>query len=172
MRKLLVTGGAGFIGSHIAARLVADGRKVRIFDDFSTGKWSNLKPLAERVEVIEGDLRDRAALAKALRGCEFVYQQAALRSVPRSIDDPLANKEVNVTGIPNLLIESKSAGVRRVVYASSSMSFMNNQWGWLTIPGTVLQAMIVYGIFLVPIGAVTRFLRSSRREPAALAPPG
>ena len=99
----LVTGGAGFIGSHIAARLVADGRKVRIFDDFSTGKWSNLKPLAERVEVIEGDLRDRAALAKALRGCEFVYQQAALRSVPRSIDDPLANNEVNVTGILNLL---------------------------------------------------------------------
>jgi UDP-glucose 4-epimerase len=116
----LVTGGAGFIGSHIAARLLAKGEGVRILDDFSTGKWSNLEAFKNDVEVIEGDLRDPDALARAVKGCEVVYQQAALRSVPRSIDDPRANNDVNVTGILNLLIASKQAGVRRVVYASSS----------------------------------------------------
>lgn len=116
----LVTGGAGFIGSHIAARLLTQGDKVRILDDFSTGKWSNLDGFKNDVEVIEGDLRDPSALARAVKGCEVVYQQAALRSVPRSIDDPRANNDVNVTGILNLLIASKEAGVRRVVYASSS----------------------------------------------------
>jgi UDP-glucose 4-epimerase len=116
----LVTGGAGFIGSHIVARLLANGEKVRILDDFSTGKWSNLEGFRNDVEVIEGDLRDPGALARAVRGCDVVYQQAALRSVPRSIDDPRANNDVNVTGILNLLIAAKEAGVRRVVYASSS----------------------------------------------------
>jgi UDP-glucose 4-epimerase len=116
----LVTGGAGFIGSHIAARLLAQGDKVRILDDFSTGKWSNLDGFRNDVEVVEGDLRDPSALARAVKGCEVVYQQAALRSVPRSIDDPRANNDVNVTGILNLLIAAREAGVRRVVYASSS----------------------------------------------------
>jgi nucleoside-diphosphate-sugar epimerase len=116
----LVTGGAGFIGSHIVARLLTQGEKVRILDDFSTGKWSNLEGFRNDVEVVEGDLRDPAALARAVRGCDVVYQQAALRSVPRSIDDPRANNDVNVTGILNLLIAAKEAGVRRVVYASSS----------------------------------------------------
>jgi len=116
----LVTGGDGFIGSHIAARLLADGEKVRILDDFSTGKWSNLEAFKDDVEVIEGDLRDSDALARAVKGCRYVYQQAALRSVPRSIDDPRANNDVNVTGILNLLIAAKKAGVQRVVYASSS----------------------------------------------------
>ncbi len=116
----LVTGGAGFIGSHIVARLLADGERVRVLDDFSTGKRANLAPFGDRVELVEGDLRDPEALARAVRGCEVVFQQAALRSVPRSIDDPLANNEVNVTGILRLLIAAKQAGVRRVVYASSS----------------------------------------------------
>lgn len=116
----LVTGGAGFIGSHIAAKLLENGEKVRILDDFSTGKWSNLEAIKQDVEVIEGDLRDPDALARAVDGCHYVYQQAALRSVPRSIDDPRANNDVNVTGILNLLIASKKAGVQRVVYASSS----------------------------------------------------
>src|ERR1700741_2056414 len=97
----LVTGGAGFIGSHIAAQLLANGEGVRILDNFSTGKWSNLEGFRNDVEVVEGDLRDPAALARAVKGCEVVYQQAALRSVPRSIDDPLANNDVNVTGILN-----------------------------------------------------------------------
>lgn len=116
----LVTGGAGFIGSHIVERLLADGEKVRILDNFSTGKQANIAPFGSRVEVVEGDLRDPDALARAVRGCEVVYQQAALRSVPRSIDDPLANNEVNVTAILRLLVAAKQAGVRRVVYASSS----------------------------------------------------
>ncbi|MDG2306026.1 MAG: SDR family oxidoreductase [Candidatus Binatia bacterium] len=116
----LVTGGAGFIGSHIAAQLLANGEKVRILDDFSTGKQSNLAAFKDDVEVIEGDLRDPDALERAVQGCQYVYQQAALRSVPRSIDDPRANNDVNVTGILNLLIASKKAGVQRVVYASSS----------------------------------------------------
>lgn len=116
----LVTGGAGFIGSHIAAKLLENGEKVRILDDFSTGKWSNLEAFKDDVEVIEGDLRDPDALARAVDGCQYVFQQAALRSVPRSIDDPRANNDVNVTGILNLLIASKKAGVQRVVYASSS----------------------------------------------------
>ena len=116
----LVTGGAGFIGSHIVARLLHLGERVRILDDFSSGKWSNLEGFRDDVEVIEGDLRDPGALARAVQGCDVVYQQAALRSVPRSIDDPRANNDVNVTGILNLLIAAKEAGVRRVVYASSS----------------------------------------------------
>jgi UDP-glucose 4-epimerase len=116
----LVTGGAGFIGSHIVARLLADGQRVRVLDNFSTGKHANLAPLRDSIELVEGDLRDPDALKRAVAGCEVVYQQAALRSVPRSIDDPLANNEVNVTGILRLLIAAKSAGVRRVVYASSS----------------------------------------------------
>ena len=116
----LVTGGAGFIGSHIAAKLLENGEKVRILDDFSTGKWSNIEALEQEVEVVEGDLRDEAAVERAVAGCDYVFQQAALRSVPRSIDDPRANNDVNVTGILNLLIASKRAGVKRVVYASSS----------------------------------------------------
>jgi UDP-glucose 4-epimerase len=116
----LVTGGAGFIGSHIVARLLADGHRVRVLDNFSTGKRANLASFHDSIELVEGDLRDPDALARAVEGCEVVYQQAALRSVPRSIDDPLANNEVNVTGILRLLIAAKSAGVRRVVYASSS----------------------------------------------------
>ena len=114
----LVTGGAGFIGSHVVERLLADGEKVRILDNFSTGKPANVAPFQGRVEIVEGDLRDPAALARAVAGCEVVYQQAALRSVPRSIDDPLANNDVNVTGILQLLVAAKKAGVRRVVYAS------------------------------------------------------
>jgi UDP-glucose 4-epimerase len=116
----LVTGGAGFIGSHVVERLLANGEKVRILDNFSTGKPANVAPFQGRVEIVEGDLRDPAALARAVAGCEVVYQQAALRSVPRSIDDPLANNDVNVTGILQLLVAAKKAGVRRVVYASSS----------------------------------------------------
>ena len=116
----LVTGGAGFVGSSIAETLLRKGERVRILDDFSTGKWSNLEGFRDDVEVVEGDLRDPGALARAVKGCDVVYQQAALRSVPRSIDDPRANNDVNVTGILNLLIAAKEAGVRRVVYASSS----------------------------------------------------
>ncbi|HJQ84437.1 MAG TPA: SDR family oxidoreductase [Candidatus Binatia bacterium] len=115
----LVTGGAGFIGSNIAEALVRRGGRVRVLDDFSTGRRENLAGLAG-VEVVEGDLRDAAAVARAVDGVDGVFHQAALRSVPRSVDDPLSSNEVNVTGTLVLLLACRRAGVRRVVYASSS----------------------------------------------------
>ena len=123
----LVTGGAGFIGSHVAEALVRRGAKVRIFDDFSSGKWENLDGFADRVEVLEGDLRDMAAVERAVRGVVGVYHQAALRSVPRSVDNPLATNDVNITGTLQLLLACREAGVKRVVAASSSSVYGANE---------------------------------------------
>jgi UDP-glucose 4-epimerase len=115
----LVTGGAGFIGSNIAEALVRRGDRVRVLDDFSTGRRENLATLGA-VEVVEGDLRDAAAVHRAVAGVDGVFHEAALRSVPRSVDDPLSSNEVNVTGTLVLLLACREARVRRVVYASSS----------------------------------------------------
>jgi len=123
----LVTGGAGFIGSHVAEALVHRGATVRIFDDFSSGKWENLDGFADRVEVIEGDLRDMAAVERAVRGVVGVYHEAALRSVPRSVDSPLATNDVNITGTLQLLLACRDAGVKRVVSASSSSVYGANE---------------------------------------------
>ncbi len=120
MSKLyLVTGGAGFIGSNLVDALVARGERVRVLDDFSTGRRENLAA-QPGVEVVEGDLRDAAAVRRAVAGVDGVFHQAALRSVPRSVDDPLSSNQVNVTGTLVLLLACRDAGVRRVVYASSS----------------------------------------------------
>ncbi|GIW43729.1 MAG: epimerase [Candidatus Binatia bacterium] len=116
----LVTGGAGFIGSNIVHALVGRGEKVRVLDNFSTGSWSNLEAVRDRIEVLEGDLRDSDAVRAALRGVRFVSHQAALRSVPRSVDDPLSTDAVNTHGTLQLLVAAREAGVQRVVYASSS----------------------------------------------------
>ncbi len=119
MSKLyLVTGGAGFIGSNLVDALVARGDRVRVLDDFSTGRRENLT--APDVEVVEGDLRDAAVVRRAVAGVGGVFHQAALRSVPRSVDDPLSSNQVNVTGTLILLLACRDAGVQRVVYASSS----------------------------------------------------
>jgi UDP-glucose 4-epimerase len=115
----LVTGGAGFIGSHIAARLVERGEEVRVFDNFSTGKLENVLPLGFRADVIKGDLRDADAVRKAMSGVEVVFHQAADPSVPRSMADPAACYESNVLGTVNVLQAAHEAGVRRVVFASS-----------------------------------------------------
>jgi UDP-glucose 4-epimerase len=115
----LVTGGAGFIGSNIVEALVKRGDQVRVLDDFSTGRRENLEGL-RGVEVVEGDLRDAATVRRAVKGVDGVFHQAALRSVPRSVDDPLSSNDVNVTGTLVLLLACREAGVRRVVYASSS----------------------------------------------------
>jgi UDP-glucose 4-epimerase len=115
----LVTGGAGFIGSHIAARLVERGEEVRVFDNFSTGKLENVLPLGFRADVIKGDLRDADAVRKAMSGVEVVFHQAADPSVPRSMSDPAACYESNVLGTVNVLQAAHEAGVRRVVFASS-----------------------------------------------------
>jgi UDP-glucose 4-epimerase len=115
----LVTGGAGFIGSNIVEGLVRRGDRVRVLDDFSTGRRENLTPFAG-VEIVEGDLRDATTVARAVSGVEGVFHQAALRSVPRSVDDPSSSNDVNVNGTLVLLLACRAAKVRRVVYASSS----------------------------------------------------
>lgn len=122
MAVWLVTGGAGFIGSNLVHRLAAEGEKVRVLDDFSTGRRSNLAGLpASRVKVIEGDLRDAAVVARAVRGCAYVLHQGAVPSVPRSIKDPRRTHAVNVEGTVNVLEAARrNASVKRVVFASSS----------------------------------------------------
>lgn len=120
MSVMLVTGGAGFIGSHIAERLIELGHTVRVLDDFSTGRRENLESIGGRCDLIEADVRDLAAVRTAVRDTEIVFHQAALASVPRSIDDPVTSDDVNVGGTLNVLVASRDAGVRRVVYASSS----------------------------------------------------
>ncbi|GIW39864.1 MAG: UDP-glucose 4-epimerase-like protein [Candidatus Binatia bacterium] len=117
----LVTGGAGFIGSHLVEALVERGERVRVFDNFSTGRREFLRPWEGKIEVVEGDLRELAAVRRAVEGVEFVLHQAALRSVLRSVDDPLSTDDVNVRGTLHLLVASRDSGtVRRLVYASSS----------------------------------------------------
>ncbi len=116
----LVTGGAGFIGSHIAAALLERGERVRVFDNMLAGRKINLAALGGRAEFIEGDVRDHAALAEAMKGVEVVFHQGAIASVPRSIADPAGSLEINVTGTQNVLLAAREQGVRRVVYASSS----------------------------------------------------
>lgn len=149
MAKYLVTGGAGFIGSNIVEELAA--RKglspksvegvcpqsvvyplkgtdpkvdvIRVLDNFSTGSKENLAPFTGKIELIEGDIRDKNILSKALRGIDFVIHQAALRSVAKSVEDPFATNDVNVFGTLNLLMAASAAGVKRVVYASSSSAY-------------------------------------------------
>jgi nucleoside-diphosphate-sugar epimerase len=122
--RYLVTGGAGFIGSHIAERLLAAGERVRILDNFETGKRENIDALAasygERVELIEGDIAEPQACARAVAGVTYVFHEAALASVPRSIEDPIATNRANVTGTLNLLLAARDARVKRLVYAGSS----------------------------------------------------
>ena len=130
MRTLrLVTGGAGFIGSHVAERLLKDGARVRVLDNFSTGRRENLafaQSAGDALEVIDGDLRDLATVERAVRGADVIYHQAAMRSVPRSVDDPLGANENNVTGTLHVLEAARRHGVKRVVFASSSSVYGEN----------------------------------------------
>lgn len=116
----LVTGGAGFIGSHLCAALIARGYRVRIIDNLSTGKRANLAPIADRVEFIEADISDFAAIRPAFDDVSIVFHQAAIPSVPRSVAEPRLNHEANVNGTFNVLMAAREAGVQRVVYAASS----------------------------------------------------
>ncbi len=120
MDRYLVTGGAGFIGSHLVDALVRRGDSVRVFDNFSSGVAQNLAAVRDQIEVIEGDLRDREAVRRAVEGVDVILHQGALPSVQRSIEDPLATHAVNVDGTLYLLMAAHEAGVRRVVLASSS----------------------------------------------------
>jgi len=118
--RALVTGGAGFIGSHLVDRLLDDGHEVIVLDDFSTGSRANLARSLDRIDLVTGDLRDRRLVAASARDCEVIFHQGALASVARSVEQPALVTEVNVGGTLNVLIAAREAGVRRVVFASSS----------------------------------------------------
>lgn len=120
---VVITGGAGFIGSHLAERLVRDGARVRVVDNFVTGKRENLAPLLPHLELIEASITDREALDRAFRGADFVLHQAALSSVPRSVVDPLTTHDNNATGTLTVLMAARDAGVKRVLYAASSSAY-------------------------------------------------
>lgn len=121
----LVTGGAGFIGSHIAEELLKRGENVRIFDNLATGREINLAVLHGQTQFIRGDLRDMDTVRAAMQGIEVVFHQGALASVPRSIADPVGSLETNINGTHTVLLAARDAGVRRVVYASSSSVYGN-----------------------------------------------
>lgn len=125
--KALVTGGGGFIGSHLAARLCALGHEVRILDNFSTGSRANLIPFLDDVELIEGDIQSYERVNTAVRGCEVIFHQAALPSVPRSVQDPLTSNAANVIGTLNVLLAARDSDIRRVVFASSSSVYGANE---------------------------------------------
>jgi UDP-glucose 4-epimerase len=120
MAFYLVTGGAGFIGSNIVEELIKNGENVRIIDNFITGKKENIKELLGKIELIEGDIRDINIVKKAVKGVDFILHQAALRSVPKSVDNPLDTNDSNITGTLNVLIAARDLGIKKVVYASSS----------------------------------------------------
>ena len=122
MAHYLVTGGAGFIGSHLAEELVRRGHRVRVADSLVTGKRSNLDHIKE-VEFLEGDVSDLPFARRAVAGCDFVLHQAALPSVPRSVKDPLTSNKANVDGTLNMLIAARDARVRRFVFAGSSSAY-------------------------------------------------
>jgi UDP-N-acetylglucosamine/UDP-N-acetyl-alpha-D-glucosaminouronate 4-epimerase len=118
--RILVTGGAGFIGSHLATHLCEAGHDVRVLDNFATGRRSNLSRVQGEIELVEGDIQSYERANKAVAGCEVVLHQAALPSVPRSVQDPLTSNATNVIGTLNILLAARDHGARRVVCASSS----------------------------------------------------
>jgi nucleoside-diphosphate-sugar epimerase len=123
MELHLVTGGAGFIGSHLATALIARGDRVRVLDDLSTGYEHNVEAIGEGVEFIRGSVTDPAVVARAVDGCDYVFHEAALASVPRSVKHPEASNDANVTGTLNVLVAARDAGVKRLVYAASSSAY-------------------------------------------------
>jgi nucleoside-diphosphate-sugar epimerase len=124
--RVLVTGGAGFIGSHLTEALLRAGHTVRVLDNFSTGKRRNLEPMLADIELIEGDIRDLDMCKRACTGMERVWHLAALGSVPRSVEDPLTSHTVNLTGTLQMLMAARDAGVGRLVFASSSSVYGAN----------------------------------------------
>ena len=125
--KVLVTGGAGFIGSNLCEHLLENGYHVRCLDNFATGKWQNIIPLTERFpetfEIQVGDIRNLDDCRKAVDGVEYVMHEAALGSVPRSINDPITTNDVNIGGFLNMLVAARDAGVKRFIFAASSSTY-------------------------------------------------
>src|ERR1700735_4588316 len=124
--KVLVTGGAGFIGSHIASHLLESGHEVRVLDNFATGHRHNLGSSISEIELVEGDIQSYERANKAVAGCDVVLHEAALPSVPRSVQDPLTSNATNVIGTLNVLLAARDHGIRRVVVASSSSVYGAN----------------------------------------------
>lgn len=122
MRRVVITGGAGFIGSHITEKLASQGYQTTILDDLSTGKMANIEVLLERpnVEFVQGSITDITLLQRIFRGVYYVFHQAAIPSVPRSIENPHASHDINVTGTLNVLLAARDNSIKKVVYASSS----------------------------------------------------
>ncbi len=126
MATYLITGGAGFIGSNIAAELVKQGEEVRVLDNLSTGRRENIAALQDDIWLVAQDITDLEAIRPAFEGVDYVLHQAALPSVPRSVEDPIATTQANVNGTLNVLLAARDAGVERVVYASSSSVYGQN----------------------------------------------
>lgn len=145
MALYLITGVAGFVGSHLADALVARGDEVRGLDNFSTGKIENLRELEGRIDLLEVDLRDADAVGLACEGVDYVLHQGALPSVPRSVKDPRTSHEANVDGTFNLLEGARAAGVRRVVYAASSSAY-GNQPGFPRVETMIPQPIAPYPV--------------------------
>jgi UDP-glucose 4-epimerase len=124
--RALVTGGAGFIGSHLVRRLLEEGQEVRVLDNLSTGRLENLLPVLDDIDLVEGDIQSYERAHRAVVGCDLVFHEAALPSVPRSIQDPLTSNSTNVIGTLNVLLAARDSGVRRVVAASSSSVYGKN----------------------------------------------
>jgi UDP-glucose 4-epimerase len=127
MHKYLVTGGAGFIGSHIVKHLLDEGQDVRVLDNFSTGRWENLGASLGQIELIEGDIRDLKIVKRSMAGVDYVFHEAALSSVPWSVRDPGLAHEVNTSGTLNILAVARDQGIRKVIYASSAAVYGNSQ---------------------------------------------
>jgi nucleoside-diphosphate-sugar epimerase len=123
--RYLITGGAGFIGSHLVEHLTGQGEEVVVLDNFATGRRENLAPFLDRIELVEGTLLDPDQCARAVRGVDYVLHQAAVPSVPRSVADPVGSHAANATGTLNMLIAARDAKVKRFVYAASSSAYGN-----------------------------------------------
>ncbi len=147
--KVLVTGGGGFIGSHLVEALVENGDRVTVLDNFSTGKKENIAHLLSRVELVEGDIRDEEILRRVLSGREAVLHQAALPSVPRSFSDPLGTTAVNAGGTIQLLEAARQAGIKRFVFASSSSVYGESEEDFKveTLPSRPLSPYAVSKLF-------------------------
>src|SRR5687768_3251444 len=120
---VLVTGGAGFIGSHIASALIAEGARVRVLDDLSTGHRENIDEIGREIDFIQGSVADEDLLAKALENVELIFHEAAIPSVPRSVEAPRQSHVASVDGTFSLLLAARDKGVKRVVYAASSSAY-------------------------------------------------
>ncbi len=126
MAKFLITGGAGFIGSNLARKVVSEGGEVVVLDDFSTGYESNLQDIKNEITVVEGDICDMQTVRRATRGVDYVSHHAAVVSVVRSVEDPQRTSEVNVAGTLNCLVAAREAGVKRFIFAGSSSAYGDN----------------------------------------------